>query len=805
MFTRRWYPSNSPKCFAPHPAAHRMVIGCRKCNTNAYLFSDEIDKIRELKCTKCSALLCVPVHIVQRTEKRYGISRWDFKEILRRQFEEIEVLQSIYLEHEFYLQNPMDDLKPPFIGCLKLPVTLSGERFTVHYHQHNDVNELVSSESRTVKYLPTVDLYFLFTEAYPKYAMPRIVIRCVWLPDKMLLQLYRKLTELWNTRRGTEVIFTWGSFIKHDLVKYFQLKDEIAIFTSVQSDSYEGKAPAPHPTFVGGGGGGGGGGSEDVGMDPSMQDAIIIQANPVCYTKYSKYDDVASTHCNSSATNLTATMKSSGVCSDERQCLLSEENKKRKPKKTKNRKAALKTADYVNLNGRTQLVYKGGMCGAAFKYETEKETKERLKNDVVLLDGDTKQYAITADSILDLSAAATTNHPPSQQQQQQSTGTAGRDVGSDGKRSKQNRIYAKEAEKNENKIYDWLRFRSGIRLCQGADCTYNHVVTQNKLRTGTKIHLIEEANRVQFERTGHDCAVCYENKPGRHCVMIVACCHVVCNDCIRDYVQTCVSSGTVRDGIKCLQVECDVKVRECQLKELLSENLFEQYKDQKFKFAVESNQKLTYCPRKGCGNVAFILDYDDEERIMGHCRQCQFYFCVYCRKAHHGRQYCLMKADERKKILDEYVNASSSIKKIFEQQYSKKQLNEWVNDNLSQQWIDEKGKSCPKCKAIIEKYSGCNKVVCVKCGTAFCWMCLEILKSKDPYDHYNDRSSPCYNKLFLGVNVDEEDFELLDGEDEDDEMLEMDDVMELLMDDELLEYLHDVDFYYGEGENDYFD
>ena len=40
---------------------------------------------------------------------------------------------------------------------------------------------------------------------------------------------------------------------------------------------------------------------------------------------------------------------------------------------------------------------------------------------------------------------------------------------------------------------------------------------------------------------------------------------------------------------------------------------------------------------------------------------------------------------------------------------------------------------------------------CSKCGAYFCWLCMTVINAANPYTHFNSLTSPCFNKLFLGV------------------------------------------------------
>ena len=43
---------------------------------------------------------------------------------------------------------------------------------------------------------------------------------------------------------------------------------------------------------------------------------------------------------------------------------------------------------------------------------------------------------------------------------------------------------------------------------------------------------------------------------------------------------------------------------------------------------------------------------------------------------------------------------------------------------------------------------------CSKCNVYFCWLCMTVISSANPYTHFNTATSECFNKLFLGAHVD---------------------------------------------------
>lgn len=60
------------------------------------------------------------------------------------------------------------------------------------------------------------------------------------------------------------------------------------------------------------------------------------------------------------------------------------------------------------------------------------------------------------------------------------------------------------------------------------------------------------------------------------------------------------------------------------------------------------------------------------------------------------------------------MNSDSNRKAHLEKIYGKKQLTALVNTFLSEKYISTETKPCPKCRAPIEKFAGCNKMTCNK-------------------------------------------------------------------------------------------
>ena len=56
-------------------------------------------------------------------------------------------------------------------------------------------------------------------------------------------------------------------------------------------------------------------------------------------------------------------------------------------------------------------------------------------------------------------------------------------------------------------------------------------------------------------------------------------------------------------------------------------------------------------------------------------------------------------------------------------------------------------------------------MVCGHCNTFFCWLCNAQLNPRDPYLHYRNPESTCFNRLNQGIIVDDD-----EDDDEDDDV-----------------------------------
>ncbi|XP_026051274.1 E3 ubiquitin-protein ligase RNF14-like isoform X3 [Carassius auratus] len=173
-----------------------------------------------------------------------------------------------------------------------------------------------------------------------------------------------------------------------------------------------------------------------------------------------------------------------------------------------------------------------------------------------------------------------------------------------------------------------------------------------------------------------------------------------------------------------------------QVKLLVSKDEFARYDRLLLQSSLDLMKDVVYCPRISC-SMAVMVEPDSN---MGICPACKYPFCTLCKRTYHGLNNCIP-TDDDLRMQDEDNSASEEWNKIEERHAIQRVL-----DSLCTDWVKVNCKQCPCCGTNIEKNMGCNKMTCSVCHGYFCWICLTALCKKDPYSHYKDPDSPCYNQ-----------------------------------------------------------
>ncbi|XP_029030251.1 E3 ubiquitin-protein ligase RNF14 [Betta splendens] len=256
-----------------------------------------------------------------------------------------------------------------------------------------------------------------------------------------------------------------------------------------------------------------------------------------------------------------------------------------------------------------------------------------------------------------------------------------------------------------------------------------------------------------FDSKVFSCGICFIEKLGANCLCFKECQHVFCKACMTEYFQIQIRDGNVQ-CLNCPELKCTSLATPLQVKLLVDEELFARYDRLLLQSSLDLMADVVYCPRQSCGTAVMV----EPDTTMGICSACQYAFCTLCKLGYHGLSHCKITADELRNLRDEYLSAAPDTQKFMEQRFGKRVIQKAVEESFSRDWLNENCKCCPRCGTNIQKVDGCNKMTCTSCRQYFCWLCLGQLSKVNPYSHFNNPHSPCFNQLFHGVDPDEDAF-----------------------------------------------
>lgn len=254
-----------------------------------------------------------------------------------------------------------------------------------------------------------------------------------------------------------------------------------------------------------------------------------------------------------------------------------------------------------------------------------------------------------------------------------------------------------------------------------------------------------------FSESYHVCNICFCSKVGFEFVTFRTCRHFFCMQCIKSYFELMITEGSVH-SLNCPHDKCSTQADGSFVKEIVNDESFERYDSLLLVRTLETMSDIAYCPRSAC-QCPLLIDVCGR---IGTCPACNFVFCPFCKMAYHGVAPCNFSSTMKQQICNDYLQGDSTKKAELETRHGKRAIKSLVEDHLSEKWIGSNSKHCPHCNASIEKTEGCNKMTCFRCGIFFCWLCKKQLKASNPYAHYSERGSECYDKLFPDEYMDDE-------------------------------------------------
>ncbi|XP_054831640.1 E3 ubiquitin-protein ligase RNF14 isoform X2 [Eublepharis macularius] len=254
------------------------------------------------------------------------------------------------------------------------------------------------------------------------------------------------------------------------------------------------------------------------------------------------------------------------------------------------------------------------------------------------------------------------------------------------------------------------------------------------------------------------CNICFSEKLGSECMHFMDCRHVYCKACLKDYFEIQIRDGQVH-CLNCPEPKCSSVATPGQVKELVGEQLFARYDRLLLQSSLDLMADVVNCPRPCCQTPVM----QEPCCSMAICSRCSYAFCILCKKTYHGVSPCKITAEKLIDLEIEYLQADEATRKFLDQRYGKRVIQKALEERGSRAWLEKNSKSCPSCGTPIQKLDGCNKMTCTGCMQHFCWICMGSLSKANPYGHFNDPSSPCFDRLFQVLQNDagfqDEDFQ----------------------------------------------
>ncbi|CAN6620531.1 E3 ubiquitin-protein ligase Itt1p [Trichomonascus vanleenenianus] len=265
----------------------------------------------------------------------------------------------------------------------------------------------------------------------------------------------------------------------------------------------------------------------------------------------------------------------------------------------------------------------------------------------------------------------------------------------------------------------------------------------------------QEVTKRSFNAQTFKCEICQMPKKGVDCT-VLRCDHVFCTNCLQEYYTACITQGYIAQVI-CPEPQCsNPKLDPETLKSLVPSDLFERYDTLRKKKELQASPHTSIlCPRNFCQDLIH-RNPDDNLTI---CGACGFAFCAICKRSWHGYfERCRMTEEPDTETLEAYINGDREARTRIEREWGvlnmKLFADHYTNEKLFREYLEEHAglnQACPECRTTIERSGGCNKMTCGVCHTFFCFRCGSQLSKQDPYSHYGNRRSPCFEKLFEGM------------------------------------------------------
>uniref|UniRef100_M8CKD4 RBR-type E3 ubiquitin transferase n=1 Tax=Aegilops tauschii TaxID=37682 RepID=M8CKD4_AEGTA len=183
------------------------------------------------------------------------------------------------------------------------------------------------------------------------------------------------------------------------------------------------------------------------------------------------------------------------------------------------------------------------------------------------------------------------------------------------------------------------------------------------------------------------------------------CQHYFCQRCMETYSRIHLKEGTVLKLV-CPDDKCGGIIPPNLLKRLLGDADFEWWERLVLQKALDSMADVAYCPR--CG----IACLGDEDNAL--CSNCLLNFCTRCRNLSHTGRSCIVLTPEEKLLT---LQERAKVRRLSKGEVG--MIISMANEIFSIKEVLRSSIPCPHCGIAITRVSGCNHMLCRKCGKQF--------------------------------------------------------------------------------------
>jgi len=213
------------------------------------------------------------------------------------------------------------------------------------------------------------------------------------------------------------------------------------------------------------------------------------------------------------------------------------------------------------------------------------------------------------------------------------------------------------------------------------------------------VHQVQKRHPEDRKENMVECPVCFNQVVSP---INLQCGHIWCKSCLSNYLVAATDNKIF--PLRCLggEATCSHPIPVSVARDILSADDFDAVVNASFLAYVYARpDEFHYCPTPDCDQIYRSAPPD----TVLQCPSCLTRICPSCHIEAHDGLTCANRDVEGDKLFKEWTEAHDV-------------------------------KSCPGCKALIERTEGCNHMTCARCQTHICWVCMETFPHGEGiYDH----------------------------------------------------------------------